>query len=664
MPYGRLDIFWPDGSIRSFMLDGPHTSVGRSSGSTLALDNTTISRYHFSLTVAGGLVYITDLDSANGTYVDGVKLPVSEQHQLFGGEEILIGNLRMSYYYLDQTATQEIPAVDDATQRIELSLPEFGIDLHTPMHSVTPGAYLTAELSLENTGPESRRFTVEVTGLPADWVRIDRPAPLVDAGETTFVLITIKPPRRPDSRPGSYTARVRVYPQDLPAAVLETPLALQVRAFHGFGLALAHKRISGAQTFQLYVHNQGSAPLPLAVSGRDAAGALAFALPTPRVTLAPGEQLTLRGSVKPRQRAWLGGPRQRTFDLQVRSLDNAGFLAAVRGQYVEQPPLPGWSPLALLAAGAALLALVAVAALAFGGPSPAPVIAGAQLSSTLVGRGTPVSVSWQATDAAEVRLLVNGTPVFASADPADTSVRLDTSGLFGPVSVIVEAVNQGQTSAQALTVEVYEPLRLERFSAAPQQLLRALVQPLTVEWEVAGAVASSVAAPDFFTPNLLESAGTGGKFELVGIPLASFPLLLVARDAAGGTLEQTLIVTVANPSCAASRPLELRAGPDPAHQVVGTVPANVAVAVDGRDPAGRWLRVPDLGGGVAGWGQRDLFVCAGFNPDNLRVEMNLPPTPTPPPTVTPLPTLTPTPAPAATAPPPSVTPGPLPTTAG
>ncbi len=660
MPYGRLDIFWPDGSIRSFMLSELHTSVGRSSGSTLPLDNTTISRYHFSLTVSGGLIYITDLDSANGTYVDGVKLPANEQRQLFDGEEILIGNLRMSYHYLDQTATQEIPAVDDATQRIELALPEFGIDLHTPMHSVTPGAYLTAELSVTNTGPESRRFTVAVTGLPADWVRIDRPSPLVDAGETTFVLITIKPLRRPDSRPGSYTVRVRVSPQDQPDAALETPLAVQVLPFRGFGLALAHKRISGAQPFQLYVHNQGSAPLPLTISGRDAAGALAFTLPTPQVTLAPGQQLTLRGSVKPRQRALLGSPRQHTFDLQARSLDNAGFLAAVRGQYIEQPPLPAWSPLALLAGGAALLVLIVAAALALSGPPPLPVIAGVQLSSTQVGRGTPVSVSWQATDAAEVRLLVNGTPVFTSADPARAAASIDTGALFGPVSVIVEALNQGQTSAQALTLDVYEPLRLERFSAAPQQLLRALVQPLTIEWEVAGAVASSVTAPDFFTPHLLESAGTGGKFEIVGIPLASFPLLLQARDAAGGALEQTLLVTVASPACTARQPLELRAGPDPAHQVVGTVPADVAVAVDGRDPAGRWLRVPDLGGGVAGWGQRDLFVCPGFNPDDLRVEVNLPPTPTPPPT----PTLTP--PPTATAPPPRATstPGPLPTTAG
>lgn len=657
MPYGRLDIFWPDGSIKSFTLSEPSTSVGRSSGNTLPLDNSTISRYHFSLTVENGLVYITDLDSANGTYVDGVKLVVNQRHQLFGGEEILIGDLRMIYHHLDQAPTELVPAVDDATQRIALALPEFSIDLHAPLPNVAPGAYITAELSVENRASQARRFVVEVAGVPADWVRIDRPSPLVEAGETTFVLITVKPPRRPESRPGSYTAHVRVYPQDTPNAVLETPLVLRVLPFRGFGLALAQPRLRETQRFQLHLHNQGSAPLPLTVSGRSATGALTFDLPISQVTLAPGQQLTLQGRVRPRRRALVGGPRQHTFDLLVRSLDHAGFLAAVRGHYLETPPLPVWAqPVLLALAGGLFLAVLALVALALSVPPPEPVIAGVQLSSTQVGRGTPISVSWQATNAAQVRLLVNGTPVFAVTAAAQNSASVDTSALFGPVSVVVEAVNGSRINARSLTVDVYEPLRLERFSAAPSQLLRGVVQPLIVEWEVTGAVNTRVTAPEMFTPHLLESGGTGGRFEIVGIPLEPVQLALVAYDAAGGALAQTLTVSVVSPVCVASGPAELRAGPDLAHQVVGTVPSGVTVVVDARDASGGWLRVPDLGGGLAGWGPRHQFVCADFNVNDLRVELNVPPTPTPTPTRTP--------SPMFTWPSPTNTPGPSPTTAG
>ena len=51
MPYGRLDVFWPEGIIRSFPLSEDNVSVGRSSGNTITLENNTISRYHFTIEI-------------------------------------------------------------------------------------------------------------------------------------------------------------------------------------------------------------------------------------------------------------------------------------------------------------------------------------------------------------------------------------------------------------------------------------------------------------------------------------------------------------------------------------------------------------------------------------------------------------------------------------
>lgn len=658
MPYGRLDIFWPDGVIKSFMLSGQSTSVGRSAGNTLTLENATISRYHLSLTVDAGQVYATDLDSVNGTYVDGVKLTANERHALYGGEEILIGNLRIIYHYLAESDTQVIPAIDEITQRIALALPEFRIDLNAPLQAVAPGAYVTAELSVENTGPEERRFTVEVDGLPKEWVRIDRPAPLIEAGETTFILITFKPLRQPDSRPGNYQIRIRVYPQDQTDAILESPLALRLMPFHGFGLTLDRSQIAGSQAFQLNLHNQGNSHLPVSITGSDRAEQLVFDMLTSQITLAPGQHMTVQGSIRPRQQSLFGKPRQHPFDLRVQSLDHAGFVAAVRGYYTEMPPLPGWGALALLVAAGALALVVLVAlVLIITTPPPEPVIASLSFNSPQIARGEPLEVRWQATDAAEMRVIVNGTPVFTTTDTQTTSTTLDTSALAGPVNLVVEAANGDRLAVRGETVLVYEPLLLQRFTATPPLLLRFVVQALVVDWEVSGAVASSVAAPEVFTPNLLESAGSGGRFEIVGIPTDSFTLTLLARDAADNVLEQTLVVNLNNPECVpAAGPVELRAGPDPAHQVIGSVPAGVAVVVDARDQSGAWLRVPSLTSGVSGWGQQEVFTCSGFNPADLRTELNVPPPPTP--------TASPTPAPTATTAPPSVTPGPSPTTAG
>ena len=131
-----------------------------------------------------------------------------------------------------------------------------------------------------------------------------------------------------------------------------------------------------------------------------------------------------------------------------------------------------------------------------------------------------------------------------------------------------------------------------------------------------------------------------------GIPDAPFTLTLSAEDEVGNTLEQEITVSLVNPECVpVEGDVELRFGPNVRHNVVGTVQAGSTVVVTARDGSGQWLQIP-LPGDTIGWGRRDLFTCADtFNPDALRVELNVPPTPTPEPTATPTPSPTPSPSP-------------------
>ena len=121
MAYGRLDVFWPEGQFMTFPLVENSISVGRSTGNTVALDTNTISRYHFSLTHDGQKTFITDMDSANGTFVDGERIAANTPRELDGGDEIQIGQLRIIYHQLDEMATQPVKAVEDTTQRIEVA---------------------------------------------------------------------------------------------------------------------------------------------------------------------------------------------------------------------------------------------------------------------------------------------------------------------------------------------------------------------------------------------------------------------------------------------------------------------------------------------------------------------------------------------------------------
>ena len=170
MAYGRLDVFYPDGNFRSFGLKDNNISVGRSPGNTVQLDSETLSRYHFSVTHADGAVYLNDLESQNGTYIDGVKVPDGERRELRGGEEILAGEMRLIYHVVDEMPTQPVRPAVDTTQRIESANINFEISVQPPPIAVPPGAHASAELSVFNRGEEAQTYLVDVEGVPQDWL--------------------------------------------------------------------------------------------------------------------------------------------------------------------------------------------------------------------------------------------------------------------------------------------------------------------------------------------------------------------------------------------------------------------------------------------------------------------------------------------------------------
>jgi FHA domain len=654
--YGRLDVYWQDGLFRTFPLSESSVSVGRSSGNTIMLDNSTISRYHFSLTINGEIAYISDLESANGTYVDGVKLASNTPHPLGGGEEIQIGNLRMIYHHIDESPTQLMTPVEETTQRVELSRPEFNIDVHGPDQSVAPGAHIAVELSIANTSDMDQRFTIEIAGTPKEWVRIDRPTPLVDAGDTTFVLINFKPLRRSDSKPGDYPVTIRVYPHDKPTAVIETTIILQVKPFGGFGMSLGSNKLRRGERFQLHLHNQGSANLPLSINGRDLTDSLRFNIPMSFVTLAPGQQATIQGEVMAKRSPLLGSPREVPFDLTVRANNHAGFVIGTRGYFLEKPMLPRWTFLFAIGGLALLgLAVVIVLAVILTRPAPEPNIAVFEVNSTLIARGDPLEISWQATDVAQIYVSLNGTPAaVGTTSPQSSSLIVDTSGLSGEVELLFEGQNGDQTDIRSQTIHIYQPMTIEYFTAAPDQVVRYVVQSTTIDWNAPEAVLTQLTGLEKLNVSPIEVAGANGSFQLAEILTEPVTLTLRAQDAFGNIMEQMLTINVMNPECRpASAPASLHFGPDLGHQVVGTVPADTTVVVDAQDASGQWLRVSGLSGGLNGWGKRTDFTCNdNFNVEDLRKELNVPP---PPPTITPLPAPTSTPSP---------TPPITPTTAG
>lgn len=86
-----------------FLLDIALTVAGRHPDAEIFLDDVTVSRRHAEIARVGTAFTVRDLDSLNGTYLDGQR---TAEGALSDGSEIQIGKYRMTFY----PSRHDIPA--------------------------------------------------------------------------------------------------------------------------------------------------------------------------------------------------------------------------------------------------------------------------------------------------------------------------------------------------------------------------------------------------------------------------------------------------------------------------------------------------------------------------------------------------------------------------
>ncbi|MBU5470921.1 FHA domain-containing protein [Falcatimonas sp. MSJ-15] len=71
--------------------------IGSSNICDYVIDNPAISRNHARISRIGDKYYMTDLDSTNGTFINGIRMNKSETKELNSGEEVMIGRIRFRF---------------------------------------------------------------------------------------------------------------------------------------------------------------------------------------------------------------------------------------------------------------------------------------------------------------------------------------------------------------------------------------------------------------------------------------------------------------------------------------------------------------------------------------------------------------------------------------
>ncbi len=81
-------------SGEAFVVAGERMTIGRSPDAEVFLDDVTVSRNHALLVSRRDGLYIDDLGSLNGTYVNRRRI---ESHRLQNGDELQVGKYKLTY---------------------------------------------------------------------------------------------------------------------------------------------------------------------------------------------------------------------------------------------------------------------------------------------------------------------------------------------------------------------------------------------------------------------------------------------------------------------------------------------------------------------------------------------------------------------------------------
>src|SRR5690349_13576904 len=104
----------------AFPLEGSEVVVGRDPAIGLSIPDRLMSRRHCAVQLEGGRFVVRDLNSSNGTSVNGI--PVRER-ALEHGDRIRAGDSILMFLRPDADAAAVPGPVDDRTTRIPVSVP-------------------------------------------------------------------------------------------------------------------------------------------------------------------------------------------------------------------------------------------------------------------------------------------------------------------------------------------------------------------------------------------------------------------------------------------------------------------------------------------------------------------------------------------------------------
>ncbi len=117
----NLTISHNNKPVDEYILRQEIVTIGRGGENDIQLIDTTVSQRHAQFLVSADSLFIIDMDSTNGTYVNGQRIT---RHRLKNGDQVMIGQHQLSFDDLDpsEEVDEQEPTLQMSRNTIEQML--------------------------------------------------------------------------------------------------------------------------------------------------------------------------------------------------------------------------------------------------------------------------------------------------------------------------------------------------------------------------------------------------------------------------------------------------------------------------------------------------------------------------------------------------------------
>ena len=215
----RLKVLHDKANVKQVKLL-PVTLIGRSTECNLKIASSQVSRAHCRITLGEDTVYVEDLGSANGTLVDGNRLPAHQPTSVVPGAKLVVGPAEFLIDYVAPTSATMV--LSRLSVPIVPSLSSTELLLPTKDVSVRPGDPRRAAL----TPPAATAPPVAVVVPPkAKPVAVIPTATPVVAVPVVTAVVQVVPMATPVAAPVAAAAAAVVATRPVVAAAAAHPVA-------------------------------------------------------------------------------------------------------------------------------------------------------------------------------------------------------------------------------------------------------------------------------------------------------------------------------------------------------------------------------------------------------------------------------------------------------